>query len=57
MRVIEHSENEWDLSWDDSEEYVIFKLINQKEEVLKEFSLQAPDYAKLYYALKDWFMD
>jgi len=57
MRQNHSSGNDWDLSWNQDETMVIFKLINKNEEAIKEFSLGAPDYARLYYALKDWFGD
>lgn len=47
----------WKLNWDDSEDYVIFREIREDGAIIMEFSLDAPRYAKLYYALKDWFMD
>lgn len=52
---------DWKLIWNDSpgfEDYIIFREIREKDgAILKEFALQPPSHAKLYYALKDWFGD
>lgn len=48
---------EFKLKWDESEEYVIFQEIDEEGRIILEFALDAPRYAKLYYALKDWFND
>lgn len=49
--------SEWKLSWDEDEEYVHFKEIDSEGKILMEFALDPPRYAKLYYALKDWYQD
>lgn len=53
-------ETEWKLVWNDSpgfDEYVIFREVRPDGGIIKEFALQSPSYAKLYYALMDWFGD
>lgn len=51
--------SDWKLTWLDPVECdrVHFRDISEDGKVLMEFSLEAPRYAKLYYALKDWFGD
>ncbi len=49
--------SDWKLKWDENEEYVIFNEIDEESKVITEFALDSPRYAKLYYALKDWFQD
>ncbi len=50
-------DTKWKLMWDDSEEYIIFKEIDNEDNVITEFSLNPPRHGRLYYALKDWFGD
>jgi hypothetical protein len=53
-------DTEWKLVLNDSpgfDEYVIFREVGSDGKIIKEFALQSPSYAKLYYALMDWFGD
>lgn len=50
-------DTEWTLSWSEDREYIHFKEIDKEGKIILEFALQPPRHAKLYYALKDWFMD
>lgn len=55
--MLSNKNTEFKLSWDETEEYVIFKEIDEDGKVILEFALDYPRYAKLYYALKEWYGD
>ncbi len=50
-------DRQWKLKWDETDTYVLFKEVDEQGRVHMEFALEVPRYAKLYYALKDWFQD
>lgn len=53
------SENkEFKVEWlDDDESLVKITGTNEQGQIVWETAMHAPDYAKLYYALKEWFND